>query len=363
MCLGSTAFAQNRGVVSAAGDKYVISANAGGVNFLEGTVTVARTEGRSGALLKGDQIEVGDKVSTGANGKVEILMNPGSYVRLGANTTFEFKTTTLDDLKLKLDSGSAMFEVFATNEFKVAVQLPKGRVALVDTGIYRIDIQSNGVATVSVWDGVAELTGTTLKKGRAATIGEGTLAIAKFDRDDKEDALALWSKQRGKSLAKATASLKNQQVRDSLINSYNGGRWGMYDAFGLWIYNAQFGGHCFLPFGRGWYSPYGYWYGNNIWWYNLPTVIYYPPTPTPSIFGTKTRSRSEDVVGGSGGGNGGGIVTPPFVRVQEGVKMNDPIREPADVNNNTDRGPVFVQSSPPIIVAAPSQTGSKTRDN
>ena len=362
MCLGTVLIAQDRRVLSAAGDKYVISANAGGVNFTEGAVTVIRKEGRSGVLLKGDQIEIGDRVSTGAEGKVEILLNPGSYVRLGSNSAFEFKTTSLDDLKLLVDSGSAMFEVFATNEFKVTVFTPKGQVTLVDTGIYRVDVSSSGIAKVSVWDGFAELSdgSSRVKKGRAVTVGNGAPSIAKFDRDEM-DSLAIWSKERGKMLSKATASLKNRVVRDSLINAYNGGRWGMFDAFGLWIYSSQFGGHCFLPFGRGWYSPYGYWFGNNIWWYDLPTVIYYPPTPTPSIFGTKNRSREDEIGGGGGGGNS----LPPFVRVQEGIKTNNPVREPAEINNNNniDRSPVFFPSTPSVVVAAPSPTGTKTRDN
>lgn len=362
MCLSSFLVAQERRVVSAAGDKYVISANAGGVNFVEGSVTVARKEGRSGVLLKGDQIEIGDRVSTGADGKAEILLNPGSYVRLGTNSTFSFDTTTLDDLKLRVDRGSAMFEVFATNEFKVTVILPKGSVTLVDTGIYRFDVAANGASKVAVWDGFAEITNSTatLKKGRVATIAGGSPTVEKFDRDEK-DALAVWSRERGKVLSKATASLKNQAVRDSLINSYNSGRWGIYDAFGLWIYNAQFGGHCFLPFGRGWYSPYGFWYGNNIWWYDLPTVIYYPPTPTPSIYGTKNRSRADEIGGGSGGAGG---IMPPFVRAQEGIKTNNPIRDPSDNNSNTtDRSPVFFPSTPQVVVAAPAQNGTKTRDN
>lgn len=358
LALGATAFAQGRRVVSAAGDKYIISATAGGVNIVEGTVNVSRNQGHSGILLKGDQIEVGDKVSTGADGKVEILMNPGSYVRLGANSVFEFGSTSLDDLQIKLDSGSAMFEVFATNEFKVGVQLPKGSVALVDTGIYRIDVQPNGVANVLVWDGRADLSGTKIKKGRFAAVGGGSPLIARFDRDDREDELVRWSKVRGKSLAKASATLKNSQVRDSLINSFNGGRWGIHDAFGLWVYNTQLGAHCFLPFGQGWYSPYGYWFGNNIWWYNLPTVIYITPIRTEDVYGTKGRSRDSDVRGSGGSGN----VLPPFVRVQEGVKMNPPIENtPFNVDTN-DRSPVYY---PPTRqpAAAPAVNGSKVRDN
>jgi hypothetical protein len=65
------------------GDRYIVSARAGGVNYVEGTVAVIRKSGRSGLLLKGDTLEVGDRVSTGANGKAEILLNPGSFLRLG----------------------------------------------------------------------------------------------------------------------------------------------------------------------------------------------------------------------------------------------------------------------------------------
>lgn len=353
--LSSVLFAQDPRIVAAAGDKYLISAEAGGVNFTEGTVSIVRKEGKSGALLKRDQIEIGDRVTTGADGKVEILMNPGSYIRLGANSAFEFNTTSLDDLRLKLDSGSAMFEVFATNEFSVSVSVPKGVVNMVETGIYRIDVQPNGVAKIAVWNGLAKIgNGAEIKKGRTAEIDGRAATIIKFDRDEK-DSLAVWSQERGKLLAKASASLKNQAARTSLINSFNGGRWGMYDAFGLWMYSAQFGGHCFIPFGRGWYSPYGYWYGNNIWWYDLPTIIYFPITVTPNIYGTK-RQRRDDIGGGSGGGN----TAPPFVRAEEGVKTNTRWNIP---DSTTDRSaPVFYPSTPQIIVVAPSSTGAKPRN-
>ena len=51
MCLSFAAFVfaqdDNR-VASAAGDMYVISAKAGGVNYVEGKVAVARNKSRSG---------------------------------------------------------------------------------------------------------------------------------------------------------------------------------------------------------------------------------------------------------------------------------------------------------------------------
>ncbi|MDQ3750897.1 MAG: FecR domain-containing protein, partial [Acidobacteriota bacterium] len=101
-------FAQeSRRTVSEISSLYVISAKAGGVNFVEGKVAVTRKVGKSGYLLKGDTLEIGDKVSTGADGRAEILLNPGSFVRLAENSSFEFASTSLEDLQLKLNGGSA----------------------------------------------------------------------------------------------------------------------------------------------------------------------------------------------------------------------------------------------------------------
>ncbi len=51
--LSSASFAQNNRTVSAK-DLYVISAKAGGVNYVEGKVFVAEKNNRNGLLLKGD---------------------------------------------------------------------------------------------------------------------------------------------------------------------------------------------------------------------------------------------------------------------------------------------------------------------
>src|SRR5690606_10705906 len=62
--LPSMATGQGRSAGSALGDQYVISAKAGGVNFVEGPATVVRADGRTHSLIKGDSIEVGERVTT-----------------------------------------------------------------------------------------------------------------------------------------------------------------------------------------------------------------------------------------------------------------------------------------------------------
>lgn len=303
-------------VASAAGDMYVISAKAGGVNYVEGKVAVSRPNSKSGYLLKGDRLEVGERVSTGTNGKAEILLNPGSYVRLGENSVFEFVSTSLDNVKVKLISGSAMLEVFADDEFRVAIAAPKADFYAIKTGVYRIDAMPDGSARLSVWKGKAQVgdeSENILKKGRMAVVANGQVEVEKFDRGDK-DALEEWSKDRAKELAKINAKLERGNLRNSLINSFNQRGWGLYDSFGLWVYDRFSGYYCFVPFGYGWSSPYGYWYDRDLWYFRLPRYVYNQPQPATTSSNNPTtspepRSRPRSST----------VKSPPFERVGSSV--------------------------------------------
>ncbi len=351
--LASLVAAQEGPRTVSAASKYLISAKAGGINHAEGPVTVARLDGSGGMLIKGDRLSIGDKVTTGAGGRVEVLLNPGSYLRLGSNSTAEFKTTSLDDLQIKLDSGSAMFEVFATNDFTVSLFLPKGKVRIVESGVYRIDLAADGSGILAVTEGKAMVGTTVVKEGRTGTIDGKAVVVAKFDRGKRDD-LAEWSKTRAKDLAKMTASLQNREVRNSLMSSFFAGHWGIWDSFGLWVFNPRFGMHCFLPFGYGWNSPYGYGYGPGIYWYNLPPAVYNPPTTgTPVITGGPVRTGPSKVVTGGDPGSGG-IVTrtaPPYSKVETD---REPIRVVRNDGFPMDTTPVRpAPSSAPTVVTMP----------
>lgn len=320
---------------AAANSLYVISAKAGGINYVEGKVAVARENAKGGYLLKGDTIEIGDKVSTGADGRAEILLNPGSYVRLDKNSEFEFVTTTLDDLEVKVNRGSAMFEVFAADEFKVTVNANNTKFYLVDTGVYRIDVLADGTSKIAVWKGKAELEDSTrVKKSRETTVGDGEPEIEKFDRDEKDD-FEQWSKDRAKLLAKANSKLDRDGTRSSLISSYSLDPWSAYNSFGLWAYSPAYGSYCFIPFGYGWYSPYGYGFGRNIWYYRLPRYIniYSPPQTNPTA-------------GGNANANNTSRRTPPNLgnRANEGARV--PQKSPVEVVQPRSRRQVQPQGFP-----------------
>ena len=348
--------------VNAASSIYVISAKAGGVNFVEGKVAVARKDAKNGYLLKGDELEIGDKVSTGASGKAEILLNPGSYVRLGENSDFEFVSTSLENLKVKISRGSAIFEVIADDEFRVSVATPNADFYVVKSGVYRIDVLSDGAGKIEVWKGAAEIgdgKSAPLKKGQSATVNGTETAIVKFDRDDK-DPLETWSKERAKNLAKINSNLNRASLRNSLMSS--GSSWNIYNSYGLWVLDPFSRGFCFLPFGYGWSSPYGYWFGRDIWGMQLPWIYYYPPVPTnPTVTPNPTANQTDRPRRNNPNQIEQRGAAPPFTRVQRDIGSERDRRFPS--SNDVPGLPPLPSSSaqPPIIIVpvAPPNTGAR----
>lgn len=328
------AFSQEANRSVSPSDKYVISAKAGGVNFVAGVVGIVRKSGLSGRLIKGDSVEIGDRVSTAADGRAEVLLNPGSYLRLGSGSAFEFKSTSLDNLQIRLDRGSAVLEVFAGDGFTVTLSAPKAKFKLINSGVFRLDVDENGAGTLSVWKGRAQVGRTAagiIKAGRTITISGGSVATAKFERG-KGDSLDQWSKERGKELAKLSNSLRQRDLRQVLLSSYNGRQWNMYDSFGLWILDRSSGLYCFLPFGFGWFSPYGYGLNHNIGWYNLPWTVY----NTLPTFGPGTRQPGQTNSPILSAGDRSPV--PPFIKMQGGI-----------INGRSNRS-VFDGSIPPLTI-------------
>lgn len=327
----SLALAQTNALRSAAGDKYLISAKAGGVNYVEGGVTLRDAAGRMTRMIKGNYVDVGERLETTSDGRAEILLNPGSYLRLGPNSAFAFETTNLDDLRLSVSRGGAVFEVFADEEFRVTVNTPASSFALIRSGVYRVDVNSENSATLSVWKGLATagLAAQQIKAGREVTVSGGNFVAAKFDRDEK-DPLDAWSRTRAKEAANTVSQLERRSMRTALMQSFVGRRWNVYDSFGLWVYSPFAGRYCFLPFGYGWSSPYGFDYGTWLGWYQLPPVIYLPPpgVPPPTVKTGRIYTPPTD----------SGSAVPPFVKIGGDRRGGN---TPAQVDTETKSGRIF----------------------
>lgn len=260
-------------------DARLISARAGGVNHVAGGVGVKSQGAAAWTTLTTEQnLDSGDVVRTGADGRVEVLLNPGSYLRIGENAEFELADASLDNLRVKLLKGSAVVEATGYGDVPllIAVDTPHTQVSIIRSGIYRINVLP-GASDVAVYKGralVGASQATFVKGGQTARVSgdrrsSGGVGVAKLDKKSR-DALDMWSKERAGELASANRKLSARTLNPMLASlSFNnlwagGSTSARYFQLGFWIFNARTGCYTFLPFYDNWSSPYGGYYGSRM---------------------------------------------------------------------------------------------------
>jgi hypothetical protein len=299
--------------VSAAYAQYVISAHSGVVQQVEGS-----------AYINDDQVdpkfghfpEIKDgQVFRTEEGRAEILLTPGSILRLAENSSLRMVSNKLTDTRIELLSGSAMVETQDMGKDNAIMLLYKGtEMTLVKHGLYRIDSEP---AHFQVYDGEAivknESGQLTLKGGKQTPLA-GVLIAENFDRKLAEDDLYRWSARRDSYLSKANISSAMGLRGSGGYSSYagmRGGGWMWNDMFGMYTY-MPYGGSSFSPFGFGYWSPYtvgnaflypGYYYGGSGGSYRTTTSAAYT---RQSSLGSTTGSRNAAASGSIGLASGGG---------------------------------------------------------
>lgn len=294
---GLSTVAQNR-------ERFGISAKAGGVNAVTGKVMVKRGVTEQ-ILTSQDDLESGDRVTTGADSQAEVLLNPGSYLRLSENSEFVMVDNSLDNLLVRINKGSAIIEATGPDnlDLRIPVVTAQQRMTIVRAGIYRINVDAGRtdllVRKGRVW--LDDDPNNVVKSGKRVSFTSPTPQIAKLtklDRDEFDD----WSRARGQTLARA-----NEKLSARALNSYlSTDSWFMFSArfsrWGLWTWSPNTSCYTFLPFYYGWSSPYGRYYGM----YAPFEPYYYPRNYNgPTIVSNPTNS------GGTNGSSSGGFGTPP----------------------------------------------------
>ena len=291
LLVGTSVFAQGRKTMPQGEmNKYVISAKAGVVNLVEGDVRVLRALPFAipETLMSGDELQNGETVRTGTTGRAEILLNPGCYLRLGAQSAFVFLFDSVTGDRLKLTQGSAVLEASAVDG-PITIDTPKGHFEIARDGIYRFNVSPDGNAEVAVRKGRAVVRGITIKDGKVAVVNGATASIAKLNKQDI-DLLDEWSKERSKALIAANSRLSNVGI---------GGNMSMAFMRNAWIYDPFCRCRTFLPFVSGFSSPYG-------WQYSVCNPYGYYYRPRYNNGGWAGGGGTNSGGGGSGGGSGGG---------------------------------------------------------
>jgi hypothetical protein len=318
-------------------DMRIVSARAGGVNYVFGDVKYQRAgRGAWRTLDTKVNLETGDVVRTGTAGLAEVLLNPGSYLRLGTNSEVELADASLEDLRVRLSRGSVVVEATGYDKRGVSIKVETAQtlVSVIRTGIYRVNALDGAATEVAVHKGRAlvgrsVLTALTVKGGQVSRV-PGAPEVAKLDKKDR-DALDQWSKERGEELAELNRRMTRRQT-NALIASLNHFSAAYpFGSGGVWYYDGRRNCYSFMPFTGGWQSPYGGWYGNVLWGYSASCgscpggrgpMVFRPgsmygtpgdvwqggPTPTsggtspgPAVYSRPTPSESLRPADGGGG--------------------------------------------------------------
>jgi hypothetical protein len=320
----------------------VISARSGLIHYVEGQVYVGDqlVETKFGVF---PEVKENQQLKT-EEGRAEVLLTPGVFLRLGENSSFRMITNRLIDTRLEFLTGAAIVEAADIGkDNSVTVAYRDAIVHPTKKGVYQFDAAAN---ELRVYDGLAEVTsgGQTVEVKDGHLVALDTLAVRKFDKT-VTDALNRWSERRD-----AYVSMANVAAAGSLQNSlFSGGTlvsngWYWNPFFGMYSYVPGIGGMSYSPYGCPMFSPWdvymayspGYYYPcysgyrwpgytNNVYntvaYKTLPVPRHPPihfggptrPQPAPSGRGTSVASSGIASTGtyassaGSGAVHGGGV--------------------------------------------------------
>ena len=237
----------------------------GTVNYVEGAVSIdgqhLSTSDVGAKVLKPGQV-----LST-SNGRAEVLLTPGVFLRLGHNSAVQMVNPDLLKTQVRVTNGRASVEVdsiYKQNRLEIAED---GVVTRIDKrGLYEFNSNDGLVRT---YEGVARVYasgGRTVKVGSshqvtlppASATGSDTpvamqvLHVQHFDRKRTEstDSLMQWSRLRSHYLSQANAHLAYQYAGyPGFVPGWYWNPWGMGYT---WIPGD---GMFWNPFGWGFYSP------------------------------------------------------------------------------------------------------------
>jgi len=238
----------------------VVSAQAGLINYVEGQVTL---DGKDVVRKAGLYPQVKENgVLKSGEGRVELLLNPGAFLRMSENSSLRMITTRLIDTRLEVLGGTVLVECAElSKDSGVTLVFKDSTVTLRKKGLYRLDAEP---PQFSVLDGDALVVASgqqiTLKDGKRTSLA-GAFMAEKFNAKDG-DALYRWSRRRSEYLAMANVSMARSLVGTG------------YNASGSrWFWNPWMNLYTFMPYSGFYYSPFGYRY------YSPRTVymVYNPP--------------------------------------------------------------------------------------
>jgi hypothetical protein len=294
-------------------------ARPGTLNYIEGQASI---EGRpiTPNSVGNTVLESGQYLAT-ANGKAEILLTPGIFLRLGGNSTVQMVSPNLTKTEIKIEQGRVNVEVDQLYKQNVIlIDMKNGQTQLLQNGLYAFDA---GSSTVRVFDGKAavypganlqaDVKPIDVKGGHQLALTGELVKPQSFDKNQaqSQDDLYRWSSLRSEYLGEANIGLAEEYAGAS--GFYPGWYW----AGGPYGYTWLPGDGLFWnPYGYGFYSPW-YLYGGGFIYGRYGRGIYpyrggfgyrggIAAHPSPAFRGGGAGAGGFHGGGGGGGFHGGG---------------------------------------------------------
>lgn len=236
----------------------------GTLNYVEGQASMGE-QNLNAKSVGNATLEDGQVLETG-NGKAEILLTPGVYLRLGSNSSVKMVNNSLTNTQVALQQGEAMLEVDRLyKENLIHVSQPGADTRVEKTGLYDFDAADQ---KVRVFDGKAVVKAndrdTTVKKNHEVELASAKAKASGFDAKaaQQNDDLYRWSSLRSEYLSEANVDT----ARLYYVNGWYGpGWWGPG-----WYWDPWFAGFTFLPGEGFFYNPFG-------WGFYSPLVVWRAP--------------------------------------------------------------------------------------
>jgi hypothetical protein len=237
-------------------------------------------------------------------GKAEMLLTPGVFIRLGDNAAVRMVSPSLTDTRVELLQGEAMVEadeVLVGNHLVIADRGVDTQIR--KNGLYRFTTEP---AQLAVYDGQAQvfIDERTVEVGKGKQLTLTQAAAVKPQSFDRRltDNLYQWSSVRSEYVADANQS--------SVQYIVGGNPWGWYGMG--WYWNPWFSSWAFIP-GNGFFgSPFGFGFYSPAYWRAYPPATYFArpgvvaATPAARVAAAAAMRSSMGSAMGSGGGAFGG---------------------------------------------------------
>jgi len=285
----------------------VISAHSGVIHYTEGKVLVNDKVYETKTSEFGDLKE--NSVLNTEEGRAEVLLTPGVFLRVGENSSVRMISNHLSDTRVEVLSGEALVEcaeLLKDNQVKMIYK--DATVDLTKHGLYRFDATPG---RLRVYDGEAIVRNPsgqlTAKKGQEVMLNGGALMASKFDTKDGDE-LMRWASRRSGYIS--MANVASARSAGTYGSSYYGG-WTLNPWFGMYTF-IPMDGIIYSPFGYPFWSPYaafmyapyypGYYYGGGYVYSPTNTASSFRPTPRGGGSSPYSASGTARSPGGAGWG-------------------------------------------------------------